>query len=1684
MPPTTSESNDSPKDAPATHGGNKNSNTSRPKFSGNTPGMNGNVFLTPAEHGHPKQFRDAVQALREYTAKNLKYPTDLNALFGSDSIECPEVPYPEAVPQATLDADPRANYMFQETMKQYVLRNSTVQQNLVTLYAVVWGQCSPAMQARIEGLSGHASARDTGDVVWLLNEVLKVTSQFDSRVYIAVGLDKAHQNFRRCRQARDESTVAFYHRFSSLAQTLQLLGGSFGEDPALIAFVRAELGSYASAAEVKATARQRALAVSFLNQVDPSRFGSLLADLANQDARGVNQYPDSLASAYELVSRYQAPTTSTPASSSSSNSNGNNRHKNNKSTKDPKEKSKDSTKDSAGATAGQTGQSFFQPGHVGAPPSPPPPDGLPRVSFSFARTPDLPLPPSWVLLDSQSTDSVFSNRDLLTDIISAPAPLTTYSNGGSHVSHYRGVYGDFGPVWYNPTSLANILSLAEVSERFRVTMDTADSPSMTVHLPSGPMTFVKHNGLFHHDTNGSTPGSAKDSNVVAPYSFLSTVRDHEAQFTKRELRGAQLARALYRKLGRPSERDFYVLLEKGLISNCPITPVDARRATYIYGPDLASLKGKTTRRHPKAVLTPPVLPVPADVLAHHRNVTLCADVFFVQGAPFLHTISRSIKFRTVVSLPSRSASTLLKHMREVLGFYTARGFQVTDALADLEFAPLQPDLLPTRLDICAADSHVGEVERSIRAIKERVRATVQGLPYQRLPRAMVRALVEFANRSLNLFPPADGVSDTMSPRMLVTGLPNPDYRQCKLEFGAYVQVFEDNLPSNTTKARTRGAIALYHTGNAAGDYFFMSLTTGTVIQRHQWTELPITDDAIARVHELAIEQNQPLLEGDSPRFEWSPNQPLDGDDESDDDEDSDDEYSDDEDSAYDPANADLADDPDDDLIDDGADAPVEEHNDPYEPFDQHVVEHNDVAPTEADGHMFDAPDDEGAPADDGDTGAPPADGAGPDEGAHGDGAGAAATEGATPDADAGPDGNVAVPDEGAPHDDGVVPDEGAVPYEGAPHDGGAPANPASWPVPYNLRPSRGRDYSHRYGHSFLQFAAAQVLNQLPAEEIMRGIVLTQMSARAGIKKHGAAAEAALLKEFRQLEEKGVFEALDPATLTDAQKAAALRAVNLIKEKRTGELKGRSCADGRPQRALYDRSQTASPAVALDALLAKLALDAHEARDVASADVTGAYLNADMPDFVLMKLTGADAQIFARMHQKYARCLTKERGVSVLYVRLAKALYGCVTSALLWYRLFRDTLLNMGFELNPYDPCVANAMIDGAQCTIAWYVDDTVISHRDPNVVSRVIADIERHFGKMTVTRGKQHTFLGMDIELRPDGNVALSMVDYISDAIAVFGEDVSTSASTPAATGLYTVRDNVPLLSPSRKELYRSVVAKLLYIAQRARPDTLPTVAFLCTRADKATTQDWGKLKRLLQYLHGTLRLPRIFGVRDLGTLHTWVDASYAVHGDMRSHTGGAISLGHGTLTCKSTKQKLNTKSSTEAEIVGASDFLPNTIWLRMFLEAQGYPVTENLFYQDNMSAIHLAKNGRLSAGQKSRHIDIRHFFITDRIDSERLKIRHCPTEQMLADFFTKPLQGALFHKHRDVILGLLPLSALAAGSEERVEEAGTANAGTTNAGQDGKASASRSYADVVRSRSNPTNAPSTMVAFVGSNPQ
>jgi len=162
--------------------------------------------------------------------------------------------------------------------------------------------------------------------------------------------------------------------------------------------------------------------------------------------------------------------------------------------------------------------------------------------------------------------------------------------------------------------------------------------------------------------------------------------------------------------------------------------------------------------------------------------------------------------------------------------------------------------------------------------------------------------------------------------------------------------------------------------------------------------------------------------------------------------------------------------------------------------------------------------------------------------------------------------------------------------------------------------------------------------------------------------------------------------VDPDKTDMGEKKKALRAINLIKEKRCGKIKGRTVADGSQQRKYVSRDETTSPTMSLQALFATLIIDVHEGRKVQMFDVPGAYLHAEIlkDEKVYMKFEGDFADIMCEVNREYKKFVTIERGRRVLYVRVLKAIYGMIERALRWYDLFSSTLTDMGFEINPYD----------------------------------------------------------------------------------------------------------------------------------------------------------------------------------------------------------------------------------------------------------------------------------------------------------------------------------------------------------------------------------------------------------------
>jgi hypothetical protein len=370
----------------------------------------------------------------------------------------------------------------------------------------------------------------------------------------------------------------------------------------------------------------------------------------------------------------------------------------------------------------------------------------------------------------------------------------------------------------------------------------------------------------------------------------------------------------------------------------------------------------------------------------------------------------------------------------------------------------------------------------------------------------------------------------------------------------------------------------------------------------------------------------------------------------------------------------------------------------------------------------------------------------------------------------------------------------------------------------------------------------------------------------------------------------------------------------------------------------------------------------------------------------------------------------------MVVQLDKALYGCIESSKLWYDHLRATLMSMGYTVSKIDPCVFFKTQDGKQCTIGTHVDDLFIASQCQSMGKEVLDKLKEVYETISVHDGDVHNYLGMTFDFTVKGKVTVGMEGYVQDVLSTYR--VTKVAKTPATTHLYEIDEKSPKLTARESEEFHSATAKLLYLSLRTRPDILVAVSFLTTRVKEPTAQDKGKLFRVLEYLNGTRDLSLTIEPDKEICIIAAIDASHGVHPDGKGHTGGTYSLGKGAIMSVSGKQKIVSKSSAESELIAVSDFISNVIRAREFLIELGYQIGPAKILQDNQSTIRLMHHGR-PASERTRHIAIRYFFVTDRIEAKEVEVQYCPTEMLTADILTKPLVGMKFYQHRHDLLHL-----------------------------------------------------------------
>ena len=515
--------------------------------------------------------------------------------------------------------------------------------------------------------------------------------------------------------------------------------------------------------------------------------------------------------------------------------------------------------------------------------------------------------------------------------------------------------------------------------------------------------------------------------------------------------------------------------------------------------------------------------------------------------------------------------------------------------------------------------------------------------------------------------------------------------------------------------------------------------------------------------------------------------------------------------------------------------------------------------------------------------------------------------------------------------------------------------------------------------------------------------------------------AAITSEMEQMLTKGVMEPMTMAEVPPELRSKVLRTFMFMKPKieegQLQKIKARFVAMGNTQH-LHDMVNIASPTVLTDYLKIFLSLhldgDDDEPRALAVVDIEGAFLATSTGDeLVHVLLTGAEAATMARLDPKFKGVMDSKGRI---VARLKKWLYGCRQSPARFNEYLTTVMVGLGYTQNPRDPCIYRKMYRGIKVRLAFHVDDGLISG-PARFMDEIIAEIEAKLPLGKVQTGNRLIYLGMRICVSP-GAITLDMIDYTRECVKFFGD--VPKFKTPAGANLFEVDADCRELDIPSKGVFHTGTAKLLYLSTRTRADIVLPVNVLCSRVVKPNESDWHKLCRVFGYLAEAL----CYGLKfckpgKTTTIEGWADASFMSHSDTTSRTGGVIKVNGTVVSAISTKQKLVTKSSTESELVALGEIVCSVLSMREFLEFEEVVLPPTPINEDNKACLDLVRAGK-STSSRTRHIKMRHFFIKQHTDSGEIVLQWCETALMLADFLTKPLQGALFLEMRDDLVSVI----------------------------------------------------------------
>ena len=462
-------------------------------------------------------------------------------------------------------------------------------------------------------------------------------------------------------------------------------------------------------------------------------------------------------------------------------------------------------------------------------------------------------------------------------------------------------------------------------------------------------------------------------------------------------------------------------------------------------------------------------------------------------------------------------------------------------------------------------------------------------------------------------------------------------------------------------------------------------------------------------------------------------------------------------------------------------------------------------------------------------------------------------------------------------------------------------------------------------------------------------------------------------------------------LPEGKKAIPCKWVYKIKEATRAApmtYKSRLVAKGYKQKFGIDYEDTFAPVVRLTALRLLLSIAIQEKLHVHGMDVISAFLNGYL-----------DHEIYMVQPEGY---VDKEYPNHVC--KLNKAVYGLKQSPLQWYNTIKPVLETVGVNACPGDSGIFTGKVNGVKVLLAIYVDDIFIACSSMDVMNTVKRNLSDKFA-MTDMGIIKH-YLGMDIEYnRDEGIVRLSQTEAINGILRRFRMEECKPALTPMETKL--------MLNPRTEHEdiadvpYRQIIGCLMYVMLCTRPDISYSIGVLSKFLEQPTKMHWTSAKRILRYLKGTKDYKLCYRRNDSTSMFACCDADWASSFDRKSTTGFAIFVNGNFVSWSSKKQSTVALSSTEAEIIAATETVREIIWIRQLLSSFGIKVSTPTLFCDSQPAIAIANsygyNGR------TKHMDVKYKFLGQCVSKDEILLTYKPTDEMVADLLTKALPRTHF---------------------------------------------------------------------------